>query len=141
MAGRQGWRRGDGVYSGVQPRRCYLPNSVTDAGGQPQKFPSNLIRTAKYGRAITFLPHALFVQLCRAANLYFLAVSILQLAANITSDTYSTLIPLMAVISISVLREVTLLSCCRGDARRSAAVLQRCPPLPAAAALSTRAVR
>ncbi|ODV91372.1 hypothetical protein CANCADRAFT_15651, partial [Tortispora caseinolytica NRRL Y-17796] len=66
---------------------------------------SNLITSSVY-TIYTFLPHQLYVQFSKLANVYFLGVSILQMIPSwSTTGTYTTIIPLLIFISISMGRE------------------------------------
>uniref|UniRef100_A0A8C5B210 Phospholipid-transporting ATPase n=1 Tax=Gadus morhua TaxID=8049 RepID=A0A8C5B210_GADMO len=66
----------------------------------------NGIKTYKYN-AITFIPLNLFEQFKRAANLYFLALLILQIIPEITTlPWYTTLVPLVLVLSITAIKDL-----------------------------------
>ena len=68
-------------------------------------FVSNYISTSKY-TAITFFPQALLLQFRRYANLYFLLMAILQSFPQISPvNPFSSIAPLMFVISLSIIRE------------------------------------
>ncbi|CAB1351982.1 unnamed protein product, partial [Coregonus sp. 'balchen'] len=65
------------------------------------KYAGNGIKTYKYN-ALTFIPLNLFEQFKRAANLYFLALLILQIIPEITTlPWYTTLVPLVLVFQVS----------------------------------------
>uniref|UniRef100_A0A6Q2YWG3 Phospholipid-transporting ATPase n=1 Tax=Esox lucius TaxID=8010 RepID=A0A6Q2YWG3_ESOLU len=68
--------------------------------------PGNAIKTYKYN-ALTFLPLNLFEQFKRAANLYFLALLILQIIPQITTlPWYTTLVPLVLVLGITAIKDL-----------------------------------
>ena len=90
----------------LAPRRAYLPGSSIYAQKSPSSKSSNLLRSTKYVPLAAFLPRVLYSQFCRVANLYFLLIAILQLTTDLSpSGRYSTLLPLIAVIGLSMLRE------------------------------------
>uniref|UniRef100_A0A4W5KKG3 Phospholipid-transporting ATPase n=1 Tax=Hucho hucho TaxID=62062 RepID=A0A4W5KKG3_9TELE len=62
--------------------------------------------TYKYN-ALTFIPLNLFEQFKRAANLYFLALLILQIIPEITTlPWYTTLVPLVLVLGITAIKDL-----------------------------------
>ena len=64
-----------------------------------------MVITSKYN-VITFLPRNLFEQFLRVANLYFLLLTIIQLIPGVSSvPFYSTLVPLVIVLSITALKD------------------------------------
>jgi len=66
---------------------------------------NNTITSARYS-IYTFLPRQLYAQFSKIANIYFLTVAILQMIPSwSTTGTYTTIIPLLIFISISILRE------------------------------------
>ncbi|XP_028828539.1 phospholipid-transporting ATPase IC [Denticeps clupeoides] len=70
------------------------------------KYAGNAIRTYKYN-VITFLPLNLYEQFKRAANLYFLALLILQIIPEITTlPWYTTLVPLVLVLGITAIKDL-----------------------------------
>jgi phospholipid-transporting ATPase len=70
------------------------------------KYVSNAIATGKYN-IFTFVPLFLFSQFKRAANVFFLVISILQQVPNVSpTGQWTTLGPLMIILSISALREI-----------------------------------
>lgn len=73
---------------------------------QHHPYPSNAIATGKYN-ILTFVPLFLFSQFKRAANVFFLVISILQQVPNVSpTGQWTTLGPLMCILSISALREI-----------------------------------
>ena len=54
--------------------------------------------------ALRSLPRAIGAQLLRAPNLYFMLISALQIFTDL-SPTYTTIVPLVAIIGLSLLRE------------------------------------
>src|SRR3990167_8579021 len=70
-----------------------------------QNFQSNYISTTKYS-ALTFLPLSLLGQFQRYANIYFLAMAVIQCFPAISPiSPVSSIAPLIFVISLSILRE------------------------------------
>ncbi|KAG7477124.1 hypothetical protein MATL_G00090800 [Megalops atlanticus] len=70
------------------------------------KYSGNAIKTYKYN-VITFIPLNLFEQFKRAANLYFLALLILQIIPQITTlPWYTTLVPLVLVLGITAIKDL-----------------------------------
>lgn len=68
-------------------------------------YPNNLITSSIYN-PYNFLPRQLVAQFSKLANLYFLCVSIMQMIPSwSTTGSYTTIIPLMVFISISMARE------------------------------------
>uniref|UniRef100_A0A8B9HSK9 Phospholipid-transporting ATPase n=1 Tax=Astyanax mexicanus TaxID=7994 RepID=A0A8B9HSK9_ASTMX len=75
----------------------FLSNSDVDG---------NAIKTYKYN-VLTFLPLNLYEQFKRAANLYFLALLILQIIPQIsTLPWYTTLVPLVLVLGITAIKDL-----------------------------------
>lgn len=71
---------------------------------QIRNYGNNYVRTAKYTIA-TFLPKSLFEQFRRVANFYFLVVGILAFTPLAPYTAVSAIIPLIIVISASMLKE------------------------------------
>uniref|UniRef100_A0A7N6BQJ8 Phospholipid-transporting ATPase n=1 Tax=Anabas testudineus TaxID=64144 RepID=A0A7N6BQJ8_ANATE len=70
------------------------------------RYSGNAIKTYKYN-VFTFLPLNLYEQFKRAANLYFLALLILQIIPDIsTLPWYTTLIPLVVVLAITAIKDL-----------------------------------
>ncbi|KAM4595935.1 phospholipid-transporting ATPase IC-like, partial [Polymixia lowei] len=70
------------------------------------RYSGNGIKTYKYN-ALTFIPLNLFEQFKRAANLYFLALLILQIIPEIsTLPWYTTLVPLVLVLGITAIKDL-----------------------------------
>ncbi|XP_031681931.1 phospholipid-transporting ATPase IC [Oncorhynchus kisutch] len=70
------------------------------------KYAGNGIKTYKYN-ALTFIPLNLFEQFKRAANLYFLALLVLQIIPEITTlPWYTTLVPLVLVLGITAIKDL-----------------------------------
>ncbi|KAM9841304.1 phospholipid-transporting ATPase IC [Aulostomus maculatus] len=70
------------------------------------RYSGNAIKTYKYN-VLTFIPLNLYEQLKRAANLYFLALLILQLIPDIsTLPWYTTLIPLVVVLGVTAIKDL-----------------------------------
>ncbi|XP_041915439.1 phospholipid-transporting ATPase IC [Alosa sapidissima] len=70
------------------------------------KYSGNAIRTYKYN-VLTFIPMNLYEQFKRVANLYFLALLILQIIPEIsTLPWYTTLVPLVLVLGITAIKDL-----------------------------------
>uniref|UniRef100_A0A8C7Z013 Phospholipid-transporting ATPase n=1 Tax=Oryzias sinensis TaxID=183150 RepID=A0A8C7Z013_9TELE len=70
------------------------------------RYSGNAIKTYKYN-VLTFIPLNLYEQFKRAANLYFLALLILQIIPQITTlPWYTTLIPLVVVLGITAIKDL-----------------------------------
>uniref|UniRef100_A0A3B5QCU7 Phospholipid-transporting ATPase n=1 Tax=Xiphophorus maculatus TaxID=8083 RepID=A0A3B5QCU7_XIPMA len=70
------------------------------------RYSGNAIKTYKYN-VITFLPLNLYEQFKRVANIYFLALLILQIIPDIsTLPWYTTLIPLVIVLGITAIKDL-----------------------------------
>jgi len=68
-------------------------------------FIGNSIRSSRYN-AWNFLPRQLFFQFSKIANFYFLCVSVMQMIPGLsTTGTYTTIIPLLFFVSISMAKE------------------------------------
>ncbi|KAA0160439.1 hypothetical protein FNF31_04308 [Cafeteria roenbergensis] len=65
----------------------------------------NAISTAKYSPWL-FIPQCLVEQFYRTANVYFLAIAVVQIVTDLSpTNQYSTLVPLLAVILLSMAKE------------------------------------
>ncbi|KAL6097333.1 atp8b1 [Pungitius sinensis] len=70
------------------------------------RYSGNAIKTYKYN-VLTFLPLNLYEQFKRVANLYFLALLILQIIPEIsTLPWYTTLIPLVVVLGVTAIKDL-----------------------------------
>ncbi|XP_066567022.1 phospholipid-transporting ATPase IC [Amia ocellicauda] len=70
------------------------------------KYAGNAIKTNKYN-ILTFLPLNLYEQFKRVANLYFLALLILQIIPQIsTLPWYTTLVPLVLVLGMTAIKDL-----------------------------------
>uniref|UniRef100_A0A3B5AIS3 Phospholipid-transporting ATPase n=1 Tax=Stegastes partitus TaxID=144197 RepID=A0A3B5AIS3_9TELE len=70
------------------------------------RYSGNAIKTYKYN-VFTFLPLNLYEQFKRAANLYFLALLILQIIPDIsTLPWYTTLVPLVVVLGVTAIKDL-----------------------------------
>ncbi|CDR40459.1 CYFA0S05e00782g1_1 [Cyberlindnera fabianii] len=68
-------------------------------------YTDNVISSSRYS-IYSFLPKQLYAQFSKLANAYFLTVSILQMIPSwSTTGTYTTIVPLLIFITISMLRE------------------------------------
>lgn len=71
---------------------------------EPYKYAKNDVSTTKYN-FVTFFPKALFEQLRRVANFYFLLAAVLSLAPFAPFNAVSLIAPLVFVVGISMLKE------------------------------------
>lgn len=70
-----------------------------------RQYMSNRIRSSRY-TVWNFLPKQIVFQFGKVANFYFLVISILQMIPGLsTTGTYTTIVPLMVFISISIAKE------------------------------------
>ena len=75
----------------------------TSRTGQP--YINNFIRSCRY-TPLNFVPRQLWAQFGKLANFYFLCVSILQMIPGLsTTGTYTTIIPLLIFVCISMAKE------------------------------------
>ncbi|KAL2062033.1 hypothetical protein VTL71DRAFT_6299 [Oculimacula yallundae] len=77
-------------------------NLVDERTGKPHI--SNTITSSRYN-FYNFLPRQLIFQFSRVSNFYFLCIAVLQLTGFSTTGTYSTLVPLMAFVTIAMAKE------------------------------------
>ncbi|XP_004680378.1 PREDICTED: phospholipid-transporting ATPase IB-like [Condylura cristata] len=92
-----GWPKSSNVS---KVRRIYL--------NKPHRniFCKNVISTTKYSMW-TFLPRFLYLQFSKAANAFFLFIAILQQIPDVSpTGRYTTLLPLMIILSISAIKEI-----------------------------------
>ncbi|KAH9209254.1 hypothetical protein DL95DRAFT_310326 [Leptodontidium sp. 2 PMI_412] len=75
---------------------------IDERTGKP--FIGNTITSSRYN-IYNFLPRQLIFQFSRVSNFYFLCIAVLQLTGFSTTGTYSTLVPLMAFVSIAMAKE------------------------------------
>ncbi|CAG9321794.1 unnamed protein product [Blepharisma stoltei] len=69
------------------------------------KYPSNYISTTKYN-IVTFFPRCLFEQFKKLANIYFLAIAVLQSIPQISPLTpFTAIFPLVFVLAVAMIRE------------------------------------
>lgn len=87
---------------GPKTNRCF---SIGNSAENSIKYVSNYISTTKYN-SVNFLPFAIGAQFKRYANVYFLMMAILQSIPAISPlNPVSAIVPLVFVISLSVIRE------------------------------------
>ncbi|XP_032306243.1 probable phospholipid-transporting ATPase IA isoform X4 [Drosophila ananassae] len=73
---------------------------------QTTKYCNNRITTAKYS-FISFLPAFLFEQFRRYSNCFFLLIAMLQQIPEVSpTGRYTTLVPLMFILSVSAIKEI-----------------------------------
>lgn len=77
-------------------------NPIDERTGKP--YISNIITSSRY-TLYNFIPRQLLFQFSRVSNFYFLCIAVLQLTGFSTTGTYSTLVPLMAFVSIAMAKE------------------------------------
>ncbi|KAI0376675.1 phospholipid-translocating P-type ATPase [Hypomontagnella monticulosa] len=90
----------------------HIPVSAGDARKTPlidersgKHYISNFIRSSRYSKW-SFVPKQLYFQFSKLANFYFLVIAILQLIPGLsTTGSYTTLIPLLIFVSISMAKE------------------------------------
>ncbi|EEB05647.1 P-type ATPase [Schizosaccharomyces japonicus yFS275] len=85
----------------INPESC--ESQIDSRNGKP--FIGNEIITSRYTK-YNFLPLQIIAQFSKVANCYFLLISILQMIPGwSTTGTYTTIIPLLLFITISICRE------------------------------------
>lgn len=84
-----------------------LPDRRIDCGKSDITFPNNQISTSKYS-VITFLPKNLIEQFTKAANVYFLVLSVMQTIKpiSISGGIPTILTPLAVIVAISALKSL-----------------------------------
>ncbi|CAF0845998.1 unnamed protein product [Brachionus calyciflorus] len=88
---------------GVEEKRSIYINSRTLI---KNKFCSNSISTSKYN-VISFLPKFIFEQFCKYSNIFFLLMSLIQQLPGVSpTGRYTTLVPLLFILSISGIKEI-----------------------------------
>ncbi|XP_005406394.1 PREDICTED: phospholipid-transporting ATPase IB-like [Chinchilla lanigera] len=94
------WQR---YWQGLEvptPRTIYINDPLRNS------FCPNWISTAKYSKW-SFLPRYLYLQFSKAANAFFLFISILQQVPDMSpTGKYTTLLPLMVILIISGIKEI-----------------------------------
>jgi phospholipid-translocating ATPase len=81
---------------------CNEPN-LDERTGHP--YINNFIRSCRY-TPLNFVPRQLWAQFGKLANFYFLCISILQMIPGLsTTGTYTTIIPLLIFVCISMAKE------------------------------------
>ncbi|TVY82511.1 putative phospholipid-transporting ATPase [Lachnellula suecica] len=70
-----------------------------------REYIGNTIRSSRY-TIYNFVPRQLFFQFSKLANAYFLLISIMQMIPGLsTTGTYTTIIPLLVFVAISIAKE------------------------------------
>ncbi|XP_021953881.1 probable phospholipid-transporting ATPase IA isoform X2 [Folsomia candida] len=73
---------------------------------QGEHFLTNEISTAKYS-VLSFIPSFLFEQFRRYSNIFFLCIALLQQIPDVSpTGRYTTLVPLIFILSVSALKEI-----------------------------------
>ncbi|XP_069323061.1 phospholipid-transporting ATPase IB-like [Eulemur rufifrons] len=84
----------------TKPRTIYINNPLENS------FCTNSISTTKYS-LWSFLPRYLYLQFSKAANAFFLIITILQQIPDVSpTGKYTTLLPLMVILTISGIKEI-----------------------------------
>ncbi|XP_047612182.1 phospholipid-transporting ATPase IB-like [Phacochoerus africanus] len=95
-----GWRRPLPRAAGTKARTIYLNEPHRNS------FCKNSISTAKYS-LWSFLPRYLYLQFSKAANAFFLFITILQQIPDVSpTGKYTTLLPLLIILVISGIKEI-----------------------------------
>lgn len=93
----------DGRHIPLDPGRVRHTPLVDERTSQP--YVSNFIRSSRY-TLWDFVPRQLLFQFMKLANFYFLIISILQMIPGFsTTGKYTTILPLMAFVAISMGKE------------------------------------
>lgn len=93
----------DGRHIPLDPGRVRTTPFTDERSGKP--YISNFIRSSRY-TVWNFLPKQLIFQFMKLANFYFLIISILQMIPGLsTTGTYTTIIPLLFFVAISMAKE------------------------------------
>uniref|UniRef100_A0A8C8YY44 Phospholipid-transporting ATPase n=1 Tax=Prolemur simus TaxID=1328070 RepID=A0A8C8YY44_PROSS len=84
----------------TKARSIYINNPLENS------FCTNSISTTKYS-LWSFLPRYLYLQFSKAANAFFLIITILQQIPDVSpTGKYTTLLPLMVILTISGIKEI-----------------------------------
>ncbi|XP_023570818.1 phospholipid-transporting ATPase IB [Octodon degus] len=95
-----GWQRYRQGLEVSNHRTIYINDHLKN------NFCPNWIRTAKYSKW-SFLPRYLYLQFSKAANAFFLFISILQQIPDVSpTGKYTTLLPLMIILTVSGIKEI-----------------------------------
>ncbi|KAJ5888671.1 hypothetical protein N7495_008712 [Penicillium taxi] len=84
------------------PRMIQINNAPANA---THRYLTNHVSTAKYN-VITFIPKFLFEQFSKYANLFFLFTAVLQQIPNVSTNRYTTIVPLCIVLGASAIKEL-----------------------------------
>lgn len=91
----------DGRHIDLNPN--YTETLMDERTGKP--YVENWIRSSRYS-FWSFFPRQLWAQFTKLANFYFLVVAILQMVPGLsTTGTYTTLVPLLIFVGISMAKE------------------------------------
>ncbi|XP_053419309.1 phospholipid-transporting ATPase IB-like [Nycticebus coucang] len=95
-----GWQQALHVSEVPKVRTIYINDPLKNV------FCNNSISTAKYSMW-SFLPRYLYLQFSKAANAFFLLITILQQIPDVSpTGKYTTLLPLMVILIISGIKEI-----------------------------------
>ena len=107
-------RRGDILHEdpesngdvGHHPKSVKETRTIHNNSQQEHKFCSNQVTTAKYN-FFTFLPKFLFEQFRRYANVFFLAIGLLQQIPDVSpTGRYVTLVPFTIILCLTAFKEL-----------------------------------
>ncbi|KAI6714559.1 hypothetical protein B2J93_2415 [Marssonina coronariae] len=90
----------DGRHIDLEPART--GELIDERTGKP--YIGNRITSSRY-TFYNFLPRQIIFQFSRVSNFFFLCIAVLQLTGYSTTGTYSTIVPLMAFVSIAMAKE------------------------------------
>jgi phospholipid-translocating ATPase len=96
--------------SGAARRTIYVnlplpPNEVHSSGEPTTRYVRNKVRTSKY-TVVTFIPKNLFEQFRRVANIYFLALVVLQVFSIFGATTPQiAMLPLVAILGMTAIKD------------------------------------
>ncbi|PBP16064.1 aminophospholipid-translocating ATPase [Diplocarpon rosae] len=90
----------DGRKIDLEPLRT--EELLDERTGKP--YIGNRITSSRY-TFYNFLPRQIIFQFSRVSNFFFLCIAVLQLTGYSTTGTYSTIVPLMAFVSIAMAKE------------------------------------
>ncbi|OTB00193.1 hypothetical protein M426DRAFT_66427 [Hypoxylon sp. CI-4A] len=93
----------DGRHIPINPGAVRKVPLIDERSGS--SYVSNFIRSSRYTKW-SFVPKQLYFQFSKLANFYFLVIAVLQLIPGLsTTGSYTTLIPLLVFVSISMAKE------------------------------------
>lgn len=100
----EGGRKEDERYRLVVPKHAQTKELLSDTHSKHNR--NNAIKTTKYS-LLSFFPKNLFEQFHRFANIYFLAIVILNLIPEINAfGKYIAMAPLIFVLSVTAIKDL-----------------------------------